>query len=146
MNLIRFEEISEDNISSVLALEVKADQKDFLPDIQSSLDIAERYESAEAVAICTQSNAVIGFALYGIDEQTENWKIFRMMIDQQYQRQGFGTLATRKLIEILKEKPDSSKILICYQKSNPVAQKLYQKLGFQEYRIEGTKVFAELSA
>lgn len=142
---IYLRDVTDQNREACLALSLASDQDAFIPDVASALEIFAAYPDARPLAIYNDSEVVIGFALYGIDENTENWKIFRLMIDQAYQGKGYGTAATREIIDILKTRNEAATILICYHEDNQVAKHLYKSIGFEEYGQDGTKVLARLS-
>jgi diamine N-acetyltransferase len=80
---------------------------------------------------------MIGFTLYGIDEDDHEYWIYRMMIDQKHQGKGYGLEAVKLVIEDIKNiKEDHHKsITLSYEPTNEHASYVYKKMGFQE--IEG---------
>lgn len=141
---VLLKDVTDQNRDACLALSLANNQDAFIPDVAAALEIPAAYPDARPLAIYNESEVVIGFALYGIDENTGNWKIFRLMIDQAYQGKGYGTAATREIIDILKTQNGATTILICYHEDNQVAKHLYKGFGFEEYGQDGTKVLARL--
>jgi diamine N-acetyltransferase len=129
----------------VLQLKLDEKQGSFLPDVASSLEDAEKYEDAYPFAI-KEGSEVVGFGLYGVDEQTGNWKLFRLMIDKIHQGRGLGEKAMIQVIAELRQRRGAQDILLCYQEDNEAARNLYKKLGFIEYGKDGPKVLAKLLA
>ena len=138
--------ITTELVPQVLALELQIDQQGFLPDVASSLELAEKYEQAQAFAIF-EGRDVVGFGLYGVDQLSGSWKIFRLMIDKAHQGRGLGEKAMREIIRELRSLQGAEEILICYHGNNEPARQLYGKLGFIEYGFEEkeNKVLACLS-
>jgi diamine N-acetyltransferase len=86
----------------------------------------------------------VGFALFGIDENSGEWKIFRLMVDEQFQGRGYGRAILRKLMERLRREHQVSKILVVYHVPNIAARQLYAAQGFVEYgRVDG-KVLSKI--
>ena len=144
MNDIKIISVTEKNKQECLNLIVKENQKDYLPSISESLELAKRYPNAFPKAIVT-NNKVIGFCLYGIDNETTKWKIYRFLIDESFQSKGLGKKALRELIKLININNASKDILVCYQDSNIIARNLYSFFGFIEYSKQGTKIFAKLN-
>ncbi|MCE5314549.1 MAG: GNAT family N-acetyltransferase [Armatimonadota bacterium] len=74
---------------------------------------------------------VVGFAMYGRDPDDGKYWIFRLMIDVDHQRQGFGKAALVKLIELMSKIPGCDEIYVGYRPENFVAHALHLSLGFQ---------------
>ena len=75
----------------------------------------------------------VGFIMYGKDPEDNNeYWIVRLMIDTQYQKNGFGRKALEIVIEKIKQDKSHNKIKISTEPENIIAMKLYNKLGFNE--------------
>ena len=75
----------------------------------------------------------VGFIMYGKDPEDNNeYWIVRLMIDTQYQKNGFGRKALEIIIEKIKQDKSHNKIKISTEPENIIAMKLYNKLGFNE--------------
>ncbi|MDJ0689797.1 MAG: GNAT family N-acetyltransferase [Xenococcaceae cyanobacterium MO_188.B32] len=61
--------------------------------------------------------------------------IMRLMIDEKYQRQGYGRATTIELIRRLKLCPNVEVIATSHLKENKIAARLYQSLGFRQWDI-----------
>ena len=140
---IRIGPVTDQNLDDCLSLSVSAKQSSFVPDVASSLDLAAKYPDAYPLAITTQGGRVVGFGLYGIDEITGNWKIFRMLIDQRSQGMGYGTAATRLIMDRLSTEHGASEVRIVFHDGNAIAEHVYAQLGFEVYGKDGNKVLAK---
>lgn len=80
---------------------------------------------------------MVGFTLYGIDDDDHEYWIYRMMIDQKYQGKEYGKQAVKLVIEDIRKlkEPHHITITLSYEPSNVHAKRIYEKMGFQE--IEG---------
>ena len=85
----------------------------------------------------------MGFGLYGIDESPGSWKIFRILVDQRSQGLGYGTAATRLMMDRLSAEHGASEVLITFHDGNAVAEHVYAQLGFEVYGKDGNKVLAK---
>ncbi len=133
---IRLEPVNANNWKACAALEIAADQENFVPSNLYSIAESQFYSNSKSRAICNQDDQIVGFALFGCDIFTGKWKIFRIMIDKSFQQRGYGKSAMREIISQISREPDGGKILICYQDDNLIARKLYARLGFVEQEID----------
>lgn len=74
---------------------------------------------------------VVGFAMYGLDPDDGKYWIYRLMIDIDHQRKGFGKAAIIKLIDMMSEIPGCDEIFVGYRPENFVAHALYMSAGFK---------------
>lgn len=74
---------------------------------------------------------LIGFAMYAYFEDEDRVWLDRFMIDRNYQGKGYGKYALKLLIKHIVVEYQCKKIYLSIFKNNPIAQGLYEKLGFQ---------------
>lgn len=87
----------------------------------------ERYHNLKI----SEGNHILGFAIcqFVLDEAN----LFNIAVDPTYQGQGFGEMLLRRLISDLQKK-NIATLWLEVRQSNP-AQKLYEKLGFNQVDI-----------
>lgn len=122
------------------------------------LSLAQAYAEPwwTPVAVYTDET-MVGFVLYGrwpARAYAAIWGdrpkpgvdyILRMMIDRQYQGQGFGKAAMAALIERIKAQPNGQAIELDYDLDNIAAARLYTGLGFRPVQEnEGGEILARL--
>lgn len=135
---VRLERISLHNWQACIALSVADSQQHFVPSNLYSIAEAQFYPEACPLAAYNHADQMIGFALYGRDAASGNWKIFRLMIDQSFQGQGYGSSLLSKLIAAIASQPDAKEVLICYHCTNAVARQLYSRFGFREQSTDAS--------
>jgi len=158
---MEFREITNENIWKICMLEVFDNQKDF---------VAENIQSlAEAYATRNEGNNALPYGIY-IDGQPigfimigkgtvgnkdesklikENYCLWRLMIDKNYQHKGYGKMAISKTLDMMKNdefKLGKSKYCwLSYELENIVAKELYLKMGFKEINeMCGNEIMAVL--
>jgi diamine N-acetyltransferase len=136
--------ITVENWKECIELQVCDDQKDFIPSNLHSIAEAQFYPRAVSLAIYNGEDQMVGFAMYGVDEVSGKWKVFRMMIDRAHQGNGYGRAAMEAVIERLAGRPDCDEILIAYKLTNEAARELYADLGFVEQGVSDGLVRARL--
>lgn len=132
MPQLSFQSITAKNWQACTKLELKPNQKDFIPSNLYSIAEAQFYPNANSKAIYADKE-LVGYVLYGQDLETKAWRLFRLMIDQSQQGKGYGRKAVQLVIQSL---PKSAKNLsLSYNPANQAAAKLYKSLGFEEQSI-----------
>ena len=144
--MIRFDEITNKNIWKVCALEPIEEQKDFVAENLQSLAeaYATRNEGNNVLPLAVYNDDVlIGFVMIGkgtvgnedeSDLIKENYCLWRLMIDKQYQGQGLGKQTIDAAIALIRSFPfgRANKVWLSYEPENVRAKAIYQKYGFVE--------------
>jgi len=144
--VIRFEEITNQNLWDVCRLKVKTEQEDFVArNIES---IAEAYATrnegyiAQPFAVY-DCESLIGFIMFGKgtvgDENEPDWMkdsycIWRLMVDERYQNKGYGKTIMRTALAYIRTFPlgEAELVWLSYEPENTAARKLYRRFGFRE--------------
>ena len=134
--MLHLKTITKDNWWKAISLRVREDQVNFVASNVVSLAQLNFLENFHAKGIYL-GDEMIGFTLYGIDEDDHEYWIYRMMIDQKHQGNGYGKEAIQLVIDdIRKMKEDRHlTITLSYEPANEHAKRIYEKMGFQE--VEG---------
>lgn len=125
---VTLREIDQYNFDKVISLKVE----NYCASNLYSLAQAKIFPDAIPLAIYSDE-IPIGFIMYGIEPRDNNeYWIDRLMIDEKYQKNGFGTKALEMVIEKIKQDKTHNKIKISTNPENAIARKLYSKLGFYD--------------
>jgi diamine N-acetyltransferase len=140
--MLHLRTITKENWVKAISLRVREDQVKFVAFNAVSLAQLNFLENFHAKGIY-QNEEMIGFTLYGIDEDDHEYWIYRMMIDQKHQGKGFGKEAIKLVIDDIRNiKEDRHQtITLSYEPTNEHAKLLYEKMGFQE--IDGLMIGGE---
>ncbi len=126
---ITFRSVTRENFSAVIELAVTPEQVDFVsPNLYSLAEVSIE-PSWTSLAIYAGDD-LVGFALFGRDDETGRWWIMRYMIDAQHQGRGYGTAALPMLIDLIVERHSCGEIFLGYDPGNDVAERLYARMGF----------------
>jgi diamine N-acetyltransferase len=135
--------VTQDNWRAVAHLEVAEDQRSFVaPNAYSLAEAA--YEPGLTPAAIYADETLVGFALYTHEPFQGEWEftetpyqgelgILRVMLDQQYQHQGYGRQAMQALIARMSSLPGAQAIILNVMPTNLGARQLYKSLGFVIY-------------
>ena len=76
----------------------------------------------------------VGFVMYAHNFDHSRFQAFivRLMVDQQFQRQGYGREIMQLILKDFRENEKVKNVGISYEPENDVAQRLYASLGFVE--------------
>ena len=125
---IILKEIDGENFHEVISLKVET----YCASNLYSLAQAKIYPDAIPLAIYN-NDIPVGFVMYGIEPRDNNeYWIDRFMIDEKYQKNGYGKKALEIIIEKIKQDKTHNKIKISTNPENSIAIKLYKKLGFYD--------------
>ena len=142
--MLHLKTITKDNWIKAISLKVREDQVKFVASNTVSLAQLNFLENFHAKGIY-YGEEMVGFTLYGIDEDDNEYWIYRMMIDQKHQGKGYGKEAVQLVIEDIRamKEPHNQTISLSYEPDNGHAKRIYEKMGFQEIDglvIEGEQV------
>ena len=115
---------------------------------EASWETAKENEKvARPFAICCDGN-MVGFAMFAFDEEYENpddrfW-LWRFMIDEKHQGNGYGTAALQVIIQYFREH-GASNIRLSTKETNTTALSVYRKAGFRDTgEMNGEEIVLEL--
>jgi diamine N-acetyltransferase len=138
--------VRSDNWRAVAKLEVTTEQREFVADPCYYLALCAYDSIWQPLAICL-GEQVIGFLMWAIDPVDANWCwLGGIMIDQRYQRRGYGKQAIQAALALLATEHGQHAFALSYQPANTVAKHLYATLGFIETdQWEDDEIVARLS-
>lgn len=143
-NFVSLLPVDHDNWREVAKLEVTELQREFVAEPTYYLALCCYGELWQPLAIYL-GEEVIGFLMWAVDTDDGSCWLGGILIDQKYQRRGYGRQAIQIVIAMLSDKHGYQNFALSFAPDNP-ARKLYHKLGFTETdEWEGDEVVARLS-
>ena len=158
--MLRLEKVTGKNVWSILKLSVSQEQESFVA--PNDVSIIEAYtaitENGYAFPFGIYEDDIpVGFLMVGFDADDYwedapsiargNYNLWRLMIDKNYQKKGYGKEAVRLVLEFIKTFP-CGKADFCwlsYEPENEVAKRLYHSFGFAETgEMDGDEIIAVL--
>jgi diamine N-acetyltransferase len=127
---VSLREITPKNFKDCIDLKVADDQINFVASNVKSIAQAKIYPAANPFAVYAEDE-MVGFVMYGFDEDDDHYYLGRLMIDEKYQGKGYGKAATLEVIERLKQVGDCREIFLSFVPENTGAEKLYSSVGFK---------------
>lgn len=139
--MIKLKTIDKNNWELCTTLKPKQDQEHFIAPNVYSIAEAQFLNGFSSMAIYKEED-MIGYTLFGLDPDDNNYWIYRFMIDERYQGKGYGLNAVQLVIDEIRNRNDRSDVIILgYNPGNERARKLYLKTGFIE---EGLAQWGEM--
>src|SRR5699024_8939036 len=102
------------------------------PNVRSIADAYLYREAGDVFPYAVQDgDEVVGFILMDEDEEEKELMIWRMMVDKDYQGQGYGKAIVEKVMEEFEADSRFDVLIADYVKGNDVMGKLLESLGFE---------------
>lgn len=134
MSEIKLVRIDESNFIQAFHLKLKDGQEKYVSHPIRSLAQAYVYYNQCCPFGIYLDEKMIGYVMVIYDYDLEEYNIWHMMIDREYQDKGYGQMAMEKCLSYIKTKPfgSSCKVVLTCNKENFGAMHLYSKFGFSE--------------
>ena len=136
--MITLKAITEENFIDAFNLKLAPGQERFVSHPVRSLAQAYVYrEQCQPFGIY-EGDTMVGYVMVIYDYDIPEYDIWHMMIDELYQRRGFGSAALDLVLDYIKTKPfgSSNRVTLTCNKDNIQALKLYKSKGFTETGAE----------
>ena len=132
--------ITPENLDECISLKVANHQKEFVDSNVQSLahaSVSPTYHTFgiyDADAHYRANPSMVGFVMYELIDAVGF--ILRLMIDEKFQRRGYGRAAMVEVIRRLKLHPEVERIATSHARKNEAAARLYESLGFVDWKHE----------
>ena len=141
--MIRLENIDAGNWR--IPLSVSKAQEQYVASTTTILARAYAYRNARSQALFIyEDETPVGMVLYHDEDSLDAYIFSEILIDERYQRKGYGTTATKLVLARMKEDGRYHKVVLCYIEGNDAAKKLYDSLGFVETGRDEDEIIMEL--
>jgi len=123
-------DVTSDIVEQVVTLQVKEEQKNLIDnDIRYYLRQSAVEQDLRPLAIYSD-DTLVGFCMYGTDEEDGRVWIQGLMIHATHQGRGYSIQAISELIGIIRKERNPHAVFACIHEENIAARKIFQKLGF----------------
>ena len=141
MDDVTLRDVTPDNLSAVLGLEVSPAQAGFVASNAKSIAEAHFEPKAWFRAIYAGDEPV-GFVMLYDDPDGPQYFLWRLMIAHEHQGKGYGRRALELLVEYVRTRPHAAELLVSYHEGDGEPSGFYRTFGFQDtgQRLEGEVV------
>lgn len=122
--------ITRENWGQCIDLKVSPKQQGFVVSNLYSIAEVQFLPNFEAMAIYAD-DLLVGFVMFGLDEDDNNYWIYRLMVDEKYQGRGYAKAALLQVIDQVKNKPNCKELIVGYNPENIGAERTYLRVGFK---------------
>ena len=128
--VVSLREITSQTLRPILKLSVAPAQQQFVAN--NAVSIAQaHFEPQKAWFRAVYADETpVGFVMLSDDPVKPEYYLWRFMIDQRYQRSGFGRRAIELLIEHVRQRPGARELLTSCVPGDGTPIPFYEKLGF----------------
>ncbi len=127
--------ISEENVLAIIRLDVTEKQKEFVAPNSVSIAQAAHTTNRWERAIYA-GDTPVGYVLVSENTEKPRYYLWRYMIDQRYQRRGFGRKAMEMVIEHVRTLPRAVEMFVTYVPDEEGPRDFYAGIGFVDTGVE----------
>lgn len=129
---VTLQEITGDTLGGVLRLKVATNQENFVAN--NAVSIAQAHFSKHAwFRAIYADDTPVGFLMLHDEPDGKDGPVYylwRLMIDERFQKLGFGRQAMHALIDHVKTRPNATTLFTSYVPEEGGPQQFYESLGF----------------
>ena len=128
-----------------LDLKVAESQKNYVASSAVMLARAYAYREQRSRAFVIYADETpVGMGMYYDCPELDAFDLSQLFIDERYQGKGYGKVATKLVLDIMKQDGKYSKVVLCYVEGDDAARKLYENFGFVEIDRDEDEIIMEL--
>ena len=128
-----------------IPLKVSKAQEAYVTNSTTILARAYAYRDSRSRAfLIYEDETPIGMVLYHDEESLKAYIFSEMFIDERFQGKGYGRIATKLVLDNMKNDGKYRKVILCYIEGNEAAQKLYKHFCFIETGRDEDEIIMEL--
>ncbi|MGQ7353564.1 GNAT family N-acetyltransferase [Streptococcus suis] len=144
--MIRLELVNKDNFDQVLDLDVAPKDQRRVASVEYSLAQAWLYRDSDVLFpyAVKSGQLTVGFLLLSYQPMENSYYIWRLLIDQKYQNQGFGKEVIRQVLQRARDDQQCHKVTVNYVIGNHKMRYILEKFGFQPLGLDGQEMKMEL--
>ena len=131
-DMVELREITKENIDDVLKLSVAKHQENFVSTTAESLAQAYVYKENAFPFAVYFGELLVGFVMLGYYEVKNQYTLWKLLIDEKYQNNGYGKCAVKLAIKYLIDKFNVGEVYVGVAFGNDIARDLYYSMGFRE--------------
>lgn len=130
--MVELREITMENLDDILSLKVFETQERFVSTTAYSLAQAWVFKETAFPFAVYADQILVGFLMLGYYQIKNQYTVWKLLIDEQYQHRGYGREAMKLAIKYIKEHFQAKEVYLAVSKGNTAAEKLYTSLGFRK--------------
>lgn len=143
-SIVSLRQVTRKNLSQVLRLSVAESQKQFVA--TNAVSIAQGcYNKHAWFRAIYADDTPVGFVMLHEDRKKGTYYLWRFMIDEKYQGNGFGENGMAFILERARKSPKAKFMTLSYVRAEGGPEGFYKKFGFEDTgKIEDGEHVAKL--
>lgn len=127
--MVTLKSVTADNFWDIVSLSLPRGQQGFVT--TNAVSIAQAYAQPECLPLAIyHGDTPVGFIMYCIDRDDNEYWLYRLMVDKHHQNKGYGRAALRQALQIIRQDTARRKIFLGVDPAAQAAVHLYQSEGF----------------
>lgn len=123
-------EVTPDNVRAVCDLRVAAPQQQFVTSAAISLAEAYVHPQAWCRAVYSAAEGLVGFVMLHDTADDPGYMLWRLLIDEQHQRRGYGRAAVADVVGYVSTRPGAVALRVGARRGTGSPLGFYESLGF----------------
>lgn len=128
--MVHLHEITKENLDAVLELKTTKEQEAYVSTVAHSLAQAWVYRNTAYPFAIYDDDVLVGFVMIGFYEAKQQYTLWKLLIDEQYQHRGYGRQTVELAKQYLIDTFGVTEICLGVHEDNTAAIRLYQFAGF----------------
>jgi diamine N-acetyltransferase len=127
---VTLREVTRENLRDVLLLQVAVEQERFVASNAISIAQAHFYPDVSWLRAIYADEIPVGFLMLEDEPGNPEVYLWRFMIDQRYQKRGYGRRAIELVLEHVRARPGTSALTLSHIPGDGSPAPFYARLGF----------------
>ncbi|MBQ8229004.1 MAG: GNAT family N-acetyltransferase [Clostridia bacterium] len=129
--MVELREITRNNFDEIVNLKVNDKQSAFVSTVAHSLAQAWLYRNTAFPFAIYANDTPVGFIMLGYYEERNQYTLWKFLIDEKYQNNGYGKQALILAINFLYSNFNAEEVYVGVSVKNETAKHLYMSFGFK---------------
>ena len=126
-------------------LHVAESQREYVTTTFGMMAMAYAHRDEGGTALLVYADDIpVGMVMYYEYADADEYILGELLIDEKFQRKGYGEKATELVLDLMRCDGKYSKVCLCYIDGNHAARRLYEKFGFIETDRDEDEIIMEL--
>lgn len=131
-SVVSLREVTRDSVVAICRLQVAEGQRQFVA--TNAISIAQAHFEGEKAWFrgIYADETPVGFVMLYEDSEKPEYYLWRFMIDERFQKLGFGAKALELILAHVRTVPGAKEISLSYHKGDGGPDSFYRKFGFRD--------------
>jgi diamine N-acetyltransferase len=124
-------DVTTQNVRAVCGLRVAPSQEKFVTSAAISLAEAYVHPQAWCRAVYSGGGDLVGFVMLHDSTDGPGFMLWRLLIDERFQRRGYGRAAVSQVVDYVTAQPEAHALKVGARRGDGSPRPFYESLGFR---------------